>query len=247
MRLFRNNISSIYAYFGVLLLLNLSIIPVIATKDVHKCVPKSASSTIKCPTKEAKSYCRSTRGGHVFWASSKSPIAAAANSALDESEIHIIRDVLGKIDFVANQARISLDSRFGNQNCPDFSDKRYLGRYINTNQVNWARAAMSSGRRSNRISESNCFSEFKSAVDSRLSKELFETIDRFMNAIRKTAKALHERTREGTAYFDKLVRCWPKLYYTRDGLTEVYPFKCRVMAVAGVRRDGVFAIVTDLP
>jgi len=82
-------------YVLVFLLPNLSTTTAFAAKYIraHKCIPNTAASTIKCKRwkKEVKSYCGSTRKGQVFWASDRSPIAAAANYALDESEFQVIR------------------------------------------------------------------------------------------------------------------------------------------------------------
>lgn len=61
-----------------------------------------------------------------------------------------------------------------------------------------------------------------------------------MVVIRRTAEVLHERTREGKTFFDKFIGCWPNLYNARNGQTSVYPYKSRVMAVAGIRRNGAF-------
>lgn len=242
-------ISSTFTCFAAAFLLISSItitVAFAADNEVHRCIPKSAASSLNCTgwSNDVESYCGSTRNEHVFWASSSSAIAAVANSALDTLEIQVVGDMLGKIDYVAKEARRTRASLFIEGNCTNFWRKsKWRWLYMSSNHYKWARGAYASATRSGlSLAPSNCFTQFKSEVDSTLSDELFATMDGFMKVLLKTAEVLHEKTLRGNTYFDQLVRCWPKLYYARDGTTSVYPFNCRVMTVAGIRRDGTFAI-----
>lgn len=72
---------------------------------------------------------------------------------------------------------------------------------------------------------------------------MFETMASFSRVLNKTSKALVERSQLGSSFFDKLVKCWSTLNSHMDGLTQTNLFDCRVMAVAGIRRDdGIYTI-----
>lgn len=165
---------SIASIYLVLLLLNSSNTVVFAStgtlQPAHKCISKSAASTIHCSrkgTKKVKSYCGSTRS---------SPIAAAANSALDESKFQVIRDVVGKIEFGANKTRRTRESLFLTRTCTNFWKRRRQRargssegqEYLNFNQEKWVQAASANAYRNGLPPPASNFLEFKSAVDSRL-------------------------------------------------------------------------------
>jgi len=263
---FQFYLSGTSLYFIVVLLLNSSRIAVFAEENAvqrrHKCIPKSAASTIKCVgwATDANSYCGSTRNEHVFSASDNSPMAATANNVLDETGFQVLRDVIGTIDSVATDARRTRDSLFRKRNCTNFWDRRdqwlrgpqsrdgsHEGKYVSKDQEQWVRAAIIDAHRSNiSTPTSNCFELVTYPVDSQSSEQIFAKIDRFMSIMRKFAKSLHEHTREGNTFFDKVVRCWPKLYNSNDGRASKYPFNCRVTTVAGIRRNGAFHLPIGL-
>lgn len=220
----------------------------------HECIPNSASSIIQCPDKDEQPavYCGSTRRGAVFWASSSAPIAAAANSVLTKRDLRDVRDVYATIEYVASEARRSRGALYLKRNCSNFfqqQDEWQRGsdeaHYVTNEQRTWVTSVFAfTNRMGLAYPNSHCFSEFKAAVDDKLSVSMFETLARFSGVLEKTGHELYRRVRrKRQTFFEKLVACWPKLYSNMDSRTQTNLFNCRVLTAAGIRRkSGQFSI-----